>query len=637
MRKKIIWLSLAVLMIFSIAVFTEESSDEKANDTVAPVESSPVDEKELLSKEYRIEYVAPKDLSKNHYEISIYSHNPTQLKDEIDGSASDDKKKTKKEITKKFYRIEIGEVKTDIKKDSAQLDEDNENLITMKLIAYYKLKPGKNLVKLYVTEHTLVETKDGEEEETEKHAMVERLLTSRYFIFPLLNDQPSQQPLIKKVTPEGGTSGDTFTITGKNFGKDIDGVEILFFDTSLSGGKELIETTSIKPFYFTTETKGDSEIRFSIPLGMDLMEGNPIKNSVLIQVVVNGRPSNYQSLTVIAPNWRLYTAILSIIIVILFMGSIALLVRKANVRTIIELILIDKATNTYSLSKFQAFTWTIVLIGSYFYLGVAQGLLLRNGVIPDFKTSLIVLMGISYGGLITANGLQAKKPKNEIRDKKPEWSNLISVGGSIDLSRLQLFGFTIVGILLYIYNLYTSNPLAGLPDIPPTLLSLMGVSQTGYLGAKAMGDKVSVNFLSPKVVPIGKETTITLVGSGFVQNSKILVEGVDQPISAEFQNAGSISFRLPAQTEAKVLSLVIVPGSGSSTEVSDAIEIKDAADMQSDSVQSDSSEKPKKEKKSKSTETKVEEEISEPVQEDDTVVTEPVEEIILEEDSKSKK
>jgi hypothetical protein len=183
-------------------------------------------------------------------------------------------------------------------------------------------------------------------------------------------------------------------------------------------------------------------------------------------------------------------------------------------------------------------------------------------------------MSISYGGLIAANGLGAKKPKNEIKAKPPELSNLFCEGGNVDLSRLQLFGFTIVSIGAYIYNLALGNPLQGLPDIPPTLLGLMGVSQTGYLGSKAIGKDTVINAITPNHIEVNQDNVmISILGSGFVQGTKIMIEGFSSPIAAECKSASELTFIMPKFDTVGKHSITLLPPSGVPLQSSEDIEI----------------------------------------------------------------
>ena len=158
---------------------------------------------------------------------------------------------------------------------------------------------------------------------------------------------------------------------------------------------------------------GIQELAFSIPEDMDRKANeNFVKKSLKIRLNVNGRYSRHFSVTLLPENWNGKIILFTLFMTLCTIGVIAWILGKWN---IMPNILLDVETNTYSLSRFQAFAWTVVLLGSYFYIAICTGLVLRDGIIPDFNPSLIGLMSISYTGLISSHFLGKKNPKNEIK------------------------------------------------------------------------------------------------------------------------------------------------------------------------------------------------------------------------------
>lgn len=549
-----------LLLFIPTLLFTQEESLPTNTVTTPPpqVNTEVVGEK-ISKSRYSLEYFSFKDLSTDTYWVSILSDNPQEIIDELNG------KKDKK------LRLQVGDIRTDIIKDSAILDSDNPNVVNFQISAYYKISSGKKIIALYSYFQNTTEI----------------LEASLPFTVPLLNDLPGKQPFIEIITPEGGTRGDTITFKGNNFGTDIDKISIIFYESKKDEKDDIIfvEVDEKRPFYLSQVVNETQELKFNIPLKKDLMNGVSFRKSLKLRMFVSGRPSNFVSLTLLPTEWKIYSGILGLILTILFLISLYWILRKLikkeqekeekaksgikrpSIVIFFELILTDRVTNTYSLSKFQAFVWTIAAIGSYAYVIISQGLLLRNGKIPDFNPTLVVLMSISYGGLLAANGLGAKKPKNEVKAKPPQLSNLFCEAGSVDLSRLQLFGFTLVSIAAYIYNLALGNPLEGLPDIPPTLLGLMGVSQTGYLGNKAIGKETSINAIAPSNIEINQyDTPISILGSGFVKDTKVLLEGYSTPITTECKTPAELSFIFPKINNLEIgnrISITLLPPSGS--------------------------------------------------------------------------
>ena len=162
---------------------------------------------------------------------------------------------------------------------------------------------------------------------------------------------------------------------------------------------------------------------------------------------------------------------------------------SGNVGALLIDLMTNAETNRLSLAKAQALAWTIVLVISYTYYVIMVFLILDNSVIPDFDSSLLILLGISTGGMLVARGQDRNMGATEYtkRADKPRVSDLLMEGGAVSLARLQLVAFTIVALGIFI--VYMTSPdivSTGLPTMPTTLLALMGVSQGGYLASKTV-------------------------------------------------------------------------------------------------------------------------------------------------------
>lgn len=483
---------------------------------------------------YKITYFQPKDLSRDAFLVSVRTLRPDIFLEElkakppkwriqVEGVVGIKRKKNSNEIIERR-----GIIYADIYESYIQLDKDDPFLVNFEIILYSKIEPGEANVQLFRIE--------GEEENLVANYRIE--IPERY-------SNPGKQPIVYFITPEAGKRGDTITVTGKNFGNDIDDIVLYFGEfIKTEQGEVYREILERKPFYLSSvNEEGNQELKFHIPSRTDLTEDYLYKRNLTLQVNVNGRPSGLLKLVVLTESWKLWLGLFSILILALLYLCLVFILKKFN---FLDMLFIDKTTNTYSLSRFQALIWTVVLIGGYFYIAICNGLLLGTGVIPDFPPSLIGLLSVSYVGLIGANGLGSKKPKNEIIDTPPQLSNLFSSGGSIDMARLQLFAFTVVGTLIYLYNLFKVNPLNGLPEIPTTLLGLMGVSQTGYLSGKVLGDKAIVNMLKPSYIPKGiGNLKIQIIGAGFTKNTKVLLDEFVEPLDTIFISQTSLAFVIP--------------------------------------------------------------------------------------------
>jgi len=142
-----------------------------------------------------------------------------------------------------------------------------------------------------------------------------------------------------------------------------------------------------------------------------------------------------------------------------------------------------------SVSKVQVWMWTMAIIFAYVYLSLWVGPPGTPGK-GEFPNSLWELMGISalstgtarYIAVTSGKADQSIKPEVAEKIKKQNWVvSMLSDDGQPSMMRLQLFGWTLVTIFLFMIVLYRDQKLW---DVPQTLVILMGISHAGYLGDK---------------------------------------------------------------------------------------------------------------------------------------------------------
>ncbi|MCX7997841.1 MAG: IPT/TIG domain-containing protein, partial [Leptospiraceae bacterium] len=335
---------------------------------------------------YKITYFQPKDLSRDAFLVSVRTRRPDIFLEElkakppkwriqVEGVVGIKRKKNSNEIIEKR-----GIIYADIYESYIQLDKDDPFLVNFEVILYSKIEPGEANVQLFRIE--------GEEENLVANYQIE--IPERY-------SNPGKQPIVYSITPEAGKRGDTITVIGKNFGNDIDDIVLYFGEfIKTEQGEVYREILERKPFYLSSvNEEGNQELKFHIPSRTDLTKDYLYKRNLTLQVNVNGRPSGLLKLVVLTESWKLWLGLFSILILALLYLCLVFVLKKFNFS---DMLFIDKTTNTYSLSRFQAFIWTVVLIGGYFYIAICNGLLLGKGVIPDFPPSLIGLLSVSYVG-----------------------------------------------------------------------------------------------------------------------------------------------------------------------------------------------------------------------------------------------
>jgi hypothetical protein len=153
-----------------------------------------------------------------------------------------------------------------------------------------------------------------------------------------------------------------------------------------------------------------------------------------------------------------------------------------------------------SLSLFQFLLWTLLISFLYVTLWFLQlGAGSTQAPLP-IQAGLMVLMGISVAVPIASKGISEYKKFKE-RDEgeiyeEPSYSSMLEEQGRPSLLRLQMFIWTLAALVIYVWLFITTvfsaapDAIPGLPDIDPTLLFLMGLSQAGYLGGQAYSGSV---------------------------------------------------------------------------------------------------------------------------------------------------
>ena len=180
--------------------------------------------------------------------------------------------------------------------------------------------------------------------------------------------------------------------------------------------------------------------------------------------------------------------------------AIALIFKKLSRKPLIEIIFNSGGYPT--LSKFQFLLWTIVIAFSYLAIQIIvitgtdySGEYLLNNI-PE---NLLALMGISVAVPIINSNIKHASSKKLVDDKKFFGTMFYNTEGSLDLARLQMFLWTIIGIGIFLYILFdqvmtlTTIEELFIPDVSPTLLILMGLSQTAYLGSKIAKNNGNTN------------------------------------------------------------------------------------------------------------------------------------------------
>lgn len=298
-----------------------------------------------------------------------------------------------------------------------------------------------------------------------------------------------------------------FEIIGKNLPKDLSQcvIEIsregpTYFETDMSkcdvNTKPCLQTLvqgqvlSVRGFKpgekIHIETGGQTgEQTTAIQPGKD-------KSSIEIQVRAGNKISNEVKLTFgrfTKHGIQLISAIafgILVLIVLLVAKRIGTYKIEGKGYGLLTAFLLDKETNTYSLSKGQLVFWTGVIAFGYIYLFFCRTLVQGAMDWPAIPDNLPQLFMMSVGTTVAATGITLSRGSKGAGPIRPSFADFISTGGLVAGDRFQFFVWTLVGGLAFLSLLFQSDPatLEQLPAVPEGFLYLMGVSSAGYLGGK---------------------------------------------------------------------------------------------------------------------------------------------------------
>jgi hypothetical protein len=229
-----------------------------------------------------------------------------------------------------------------------------------------------------------------------------------------------------------------------------------------------------------------------------------------------------------------------------------------------------------SSSKLQWFLWLIVILYGYAAIWALRALQGQYMALSDIPVNLLTVLGFSTGTAAAAKGItsgyvqsgKVSKPGAPTGEPGKNTGGIFQDdGGAPDLSKIQMMGFTTVAIGIFVATVVhlivaaktNADLTTSLPNIDPSLMVLMGISQGGYLGKKL------VTFGTPTLYPASPAsglpgTSVTLRGSnlGSPQDtaSQLLLNGT--PLNGTW-SASSVQFTVPANDPATGLAWTGLP------------------------------------------------------------------------------
>jgi hypothetical protein len=257
----------------------------------------------------------------------------------------------------------------------------------------------------------------------------------------------------------------------------------------------------------------------------------------------------------VSVGWKWIAVLIGLSLLVLLWVLVGLTTKNWNPLKVVE-----GADGISSTSKFQWLLWLMVILFAYAVLWVLRAKSGNYGAISNVPVNLLTVLGFSTGTAIAAKGItvgyvssgQVAKPSGAPAAGGGTGGIFQDDGGTPELAKIQLVGFTLIAISIFLVTLIhqiVSSPVQTiLPNIDSSLLVLMGISQGGYLGKKLVTTSTPVlNGLSPSSGRGG--TTVTLSGTGFgsaQDGSQILVDGTPQAMAVQSWSDNLIKSAIPA-------------------------------------------------------------------------------------------
>src|SRR5271165_2726524 len=264
----------------------------------------------------------------------------------------------------------------------------------------------------------------------------------------------------------------------------------------------------------------------------------PIK----VRVLVNGVASDLKPFTLSRVNHRIVMAATIAVFALLVLIVYGLVSRGIQPYVIagtkyspLSAFLIDKETNSYSLSKFQLLAFSLVWFFAYIYVFLCRTLVQWNFQLPDIPDNYPTLLAVSVGTTAAAAGLSSIRGTKGAGPVLPSAADLICNGGMVVADRFQFFVWTLIACLGFVALVLMQDPatLQGFPTFPSGLLYVMGVSAAGYLGGKAARNPGPVlkNVNVEISTANNKNLSVTLLGSNLDKKAAFRIDGQSQSVA----------------------------------------------------------------------------------------------------------
>jgi hypothetical protein len=199
----------------------------------------------------------------------------------------------------------------------------------------------------------------------------------------------------------------------------------------------------------------------------------------------------------------LASAVIALSLGLTVLALVHLLVRRQPAErrfNALKVLFLDPETDTYSLSKFQFYLWTAAALFGYAYLVIGR-MLVQGQPWPEVPDNLPAVIAIGTGTAIGSQIATAVNGPKGSGSEDPSLADLVTSGGIAVVDRVQMFVWTIFGVVAFCVAALRYGPgtIKMLDPVPTSMLYMMGLSSVGYLGGK----------LARKPGPVITELSIT--------------------------------------------------------------------------------------------------------------------------------
>lgn len=354
----------------------------------------------------------------------------------------------------------------------------------------------------------------------------------------------SDAPKITNIQPAisyPGDDGYSFEIIGERFAKELKHNQI-----SVNGEHVRYEAARTKSEcrHRTAETVCVAADSTSLHVrGLRLGDGQhglDVSRPLAVTIEVDGLKSEPHPL-LLSPCRRATPALVAAVVVALSAAILLWLARRAAARgaahaggrgagphPIARFLLVDPATNSYSLSKLQLLLWSGAALFAYVYLSASQSFVQWSWGLPPVPEGLPTMLGVAVGTSATTSIIADARGNKGAGPEAPELSDYITTGGVFAPERLQFLLWTLVGTFGFVFATLAQDPatVTAIPKIPDSFLPLMGVSSLGYITGKAVRKAGPiVRSYEPAPLPPSGGATVRIFGENLSPRAEVFIHG----------------------------------------------------------------------------------------------------------------